>query len=938
MAKLNKRAALFKTEKVVDAPPTLDESDEIGSADQIEPQKWDENDLIARYGLYFERATYLVKYISSKDRIIVDFGAGSMHLKKFLKKGVEYHPVDLIERCDDTIVCDFNKGEFPDMEMDVAVLSGILEYIVDIDQFLDKVSQKTKKIILACECRELKSDFKYSSTELANMLHKKGFIMTDWNYEVPQKYPTIGCFERRSPSNLMRNALCTGCGACRNKCPENAISIHEDELGFLKPALTPAICTNCNQCLDVCPTLLPDYSNEGNPMCYALWAHDEVRCVSTSGGAFTLFADKILDRGGVVFGAGWREDFSVEITEIARKDELQRLRRSKYLQSDVGESYRRVKTHLDMGKPVLYTGCPCQIAGLKRFIGSPCPDGLYVLDILCSHIGPAKAFKEYLKEVSGERTMESVDFRKNTNWTGGYTHTIQFTDESTYIGSGNDPYERAYFGVPRIMTNHVCRDCQFGRIPRQGDITIGDFWGITKKDETWNDEKGTSIILVNNERGSTLLESIGRNCKRLESIPLEVPLSTSNRIDNIRLTTQTRPYFLRLIDSMPFSEAHALVRKEKFDVGIAGMYNRNYGNNITYYALYQTLKDKGLKVVMIDCPNDSRYRNQFKEHMFPMFAHSPYAEYEIANNYATKSDMVSLNDACSTFILGSDQSVRPSGIRHHGDYGYLGWVRSDRKMIAYAVSFASDSLDCSDYMKAEMAFYFRRFDAFSVRERSGLDITQNELGFKSEWVMDPVFLCNPQHYIDLIECIETESLPRNHLGAYIRAPLEWKADIIRYVSEATGLNEIQIIPDGHRPERTWSLKVEEGKRTEEWLANIIHCDFFITDSFHGVCLSLIFHKPFIATFKNINDERANSLLQMLDLEDRIVNDLEDLKSRPTIFEPIDFDYVDSVLKREIDKSMAWLMDGINKKKNPALTGYDLVMAQALKNSINRLDI
>jgi len=375
------------------------------------------------------------------------------------------------------------------------------------------------------------------------------------------------------------------------------------------------------------------------------------------------------------------------------------------------------------------------------------------------------------------------------------------------------------------------------------------------------------------------------------------------------------------------------VKKYTFDIGIAGMFNRNFGNTMTYYALYRALKDEGHTVLMIDCPLDSSFRKQFKEAMFPTFIQVPYESHEICDQYPDRGSMVDLNEVCEKFILGSDQTARPSVIKHHGDYGYLGWVRSDRTKIAYAASFAAEKLLCTDYQKAEMSFFFKRFNAFSVREESGVALTKGELDFESTWVMDPVFLCNIDHYKNL-GVRGTERLPKvNYLGAYIRKPQEFKADIITYAAKKLKLTEMNIIPDAYDMGKEWLLPTMNHVKTEEWVANTAYCDFFITDSFHGVCFALMFQKRFVALFENGTDERVKSLLMPLGLENRIVGNIGDLDQRRILFKPINYEDVGKKLKEAVEDSRRWLMDSLSLEIDGTLTEYDLIMEYVLKKKI-----
>ena len=895
------------------------------------PLKWNEDDLEKLKDYFSECATYLQEYLDPSDKTIIDFGAGSMYLKRFLSEGVTYYPVDIVKRSEDTIVCDLNKGEFPNKKADVAILSGILEYLEDTHLFLDRVSLIVNKVIVIYNGKDRNKDAEYSPWGIIRQFHDRRYIITDWNLDVPENIPMVACFERASSQALVKNALCTGCGTCVNICPSKALSISEDEYGFLKPKLDIKSCTKCDTCITVCPTLRPSYNNRPVSTCYAVWAPDDVRNASTSGGAFTMFANEIIGRKGTVFGAAWKKDFSAEIKGIKKKEEIHELRRSKYVQCNVGDSFQKVEKSLESKSPVLYIGCPCQIAGLKKYLGAQYPN-LYLIDVICSHVSPQKSLKKYLNETFPIDKIAAISF-----WGGSqeddHSHVVRMKDGTIhYRNMENDAYEKAFFGDPGVMMNDVCRLCQFCIFPRQGDISIGDFEDIGEVDESWNDGKGTSLVTVNNSKGEELFNSIRDKLKRSAEFPRTVLSKTNNRIGSTPPKPRYGIEFLKLIDNMPFEKALSCVSRKGYDVGIAGMYNRNYGNNMTYYALYQFLKDEGKTVLMVDCPEDALYRKQFVERTFPMFMRQPYERYEVSEPHPNKKSLVALNDVCDSFILGSDHSVTPSVLKHHGDYGYFSWVRSNKRKIAYSVSFLDDKLDCSEYQKAEMEFYFKRFDDFSVREKSGIELIQRELELDSEWAMDPVFLCDEEHYKKLSE-VGKGNIPRDSfLGAYMKLPEPWKVDVIKYIMEKRKTKSMNIIPDGHSEVKDHLLEVKENAKTEEWVANILHSDFFVTDSFYGVCFSLIFRKQFVAVFENRRDSRVNTLLEMVGLDKHIIGSLDELKSRSVVFDPIDYDRVHEILGREIEKSKDWLRLALSKEKKRTLTEYDLMINAILSSN------
>ena len=313
-------------------------------------------------------------------------------------------------------------------------------------------------------------------------------------------------FKRNTVTNVVNDHRCTGCGACAHLCPKKAITMAENSEGFFVPHIDAEKCIDCGICLKKCISEHPVYKNTEKPECLAVMADDETRKVSSSGGVFSLLANYVLQNNGYVCGAAYNDEFSVQHVIISDAKDLPMLRGSKYMQSNTGDVYRKIKELLKQNYLVLFTGLPCQVAGLYAFLGKDY-DNLYAVDLLCHGITSFKVFNKYHKEVLEGKPLDRLEFRSKVprGWSAGVD--AGFKDGTSYSKFWKkDLFFTAY--VKSISVNNPCGTCVFNRLPRQGDLSIGDYWGISRIDPEMNDKKGTSVVLINNPKGQKLFDSI----------------------------------------------------------------------------------------------------------------------------------------------------------------------------------------------------------------------------------------------------------------------------------------------------------------------------------------------------------------------------------------------------------------------------------------------
>ena len=304
---------------------------------------------------------------------------------------------------------------------------------------------------------------------------------------------------------------CCGCTACESVCAHNAITMHPDALGFLYPVVDTGKCVECGLCEKACQfnSEYRRYDNYNQPSVYALRHKEQEQLMrSQSGGAFFGIAKHILDNGGIIYGAAFNDGWRVTHHKATNPKELEKLRMSKYVQSDVRGIFKQVKEELRQGNTVLFSGTACQIAGLKASIPSRLHQNLICVDIICHGVPSPKVWEDYINylETRYKSKIVKACFRdKRFGWHGA-KETFKFANGKEIARYTNN---MLYFTGKSMRES--CANCKFTNLKRVGDITIGDFWGIPKDSPYEKDNKGLSLALVNSDKGKQLFESIKEN-------------------------------------------------------------------------------------------------------------------------------------------------------------------------------------------------------------------------------------------------------------------------------------------------------------------------------------------------------------------------------------------------------------------------------------------
>lgn len=317
-------------------------------------------------------------------------------------------------------------------------------------------------------------------------------------------------------------ADCCGCTACASICPKDAISMEPDVLGFKYPKIDLDKCINCGLCEKVC-AFNENYDKSLNldePDVYAA-RHKNIHEIETSrsGAAFIAISDYVLENGGIVYGVGYKDHFVVTHKRATTKEERNEFKGSKYVQSDLDGIFRQVKNDLKSGKTVLFSGTPCQTAGLNSFVGKKLREKLILVDIVCHGVPSPYIWRDYISYLEKKEGAEinCVNFRdkQRYGWTD-HKETYNFFNNKSKMGS-----KFTYLFYQHIMFRKSCGICYFTNTKRPSDITIADYWGWEKTDTEFNkDDKGVSLIFVNTEKGIEIFNTI-KNCMNIIPVKLE---------------------------------------------------------------------------------------------------------------------------------------------------------------------------------------------------------------------------------------------------------------------------------------------------------------------------------------------------------------------------------------------------------------------------------
>lgn len=711
---------------------------------------------------------------------------------------------------------------------------------------------------------------------------------------------------------------CYGCGACYNACPTSAICMKETAEGFLAPVIDEKSCVSCGKCRTVCPAIKQSYPNNVEPDMYAFAAEERVLHDSSSGGIFTFLAEHVLKAGGYVVGAAYDSNFLVNHVIISDKKDLDKIRRSKYLQSSTGDTFKKVKELLEKGEAVLYSGCPCQIAGLLVFLGKDY-DKLYTVDVLCHGVPSPGLFREHLRNsFGGVENIEDVEFRSREGWSVLFHVKLKNGNNKVYSDYKN-AYTQSF--LQDINLRASCFQCQYSRLPRQGDVTIGDLWSAWNMGLPFDYGKGVSIVLLNNQKGEELFQKALAESEykyyvhKLYGAGVEKPCDLKALNGNIFASTVNaggtarRQKFFEDCSHMEFEKAvHASLHQ--YDVGLMLYMSNNYGSIATNYALYQVIANMGKRVAVLD-------------NLFFIVGHEPVAfarKYmQVCSSFMEKNDSQAANQCFETFVVGSDMAWNWEFLPFEIllSYTMLGFADGEKRLLSYASSFgARKGLNLNE--RTICSYYLKRFDAVSVREDYGVDMCRDLFDIEAKQVLDPVLLTGKSIWDKLSDNSQL-TFTEGYLYAYILDPTPSKRSVI--IETAKRLNKKLIVVSD------LAYNIETNKRVLnldenlvrpgfiDWLAYIRHADCIITDSFHGACFSIIYGKKFVA-IKNRSKERFDSLARLAGCPEVFFEDGAWHPGEGEPFPNVDYVSLSQRMESKRKESLEWLRTALDMEIKP----------------------
>ena len=713
---------------------------------------------------------------------------------------------------------------------------------------------------------------------------------------------------------------CSVCTACVSKCPKSAINISKKVYNEIK---VNNKCVDCNICKNNCPGNKTKERN--NPVFKVARVKSSTNInKSTSGGLFGEIARYVLKHSGIVYGAVFSDDFhSVKHTRCTNSDDLNKILKSKYVRSNMNNNFLLAEKDLKKGKTVLFSGTPCQIAGLKCFLKKDYSN-LITVDIICHGTPSEKIWSKYLTslEIKFQSKAKYVDFRyyNENDSTNGFL--VEFKNGKVYNEALYDTtYGKAF--LTGLINYPSCGNCQFKAFKNYSDITLCDAWGYENPEY----KHKNSLVMLNTSNGKTIYNKIKNKLIEFDDFDTEKLLNSNYPILYPTYNHYNRNKIEKLSNNINnqlsyWQQEKNGLKKDKDGVGIINFHyeNYNYGANLIAYSLSEAVKKVGYNPYIIDFDPFKEF-DPLERYRTIEFLNFRKKYLNMTPRFRNKDELNILTDYLDMYITGSDQVWRKQITGANIETYFLDFAKGKNK-ISYAASFGTNDFEGNEEETEDCKVLLKSFYNISVREEEGQKILSNRFDQESTLVLDPTLLLKKEEYEKLI----TETYDEK-IDVAVYFVMDHENTILNDKNFARLFPKKKIVNIKGNTETLGTTTIFKYNSISKWLDGIRKCEYLVTDSYHGVIFGTIFHKKIICIGKKSKAlSRFKTLFNNLkgNLESIIFSSLNSVKSTETA---INYEEIDANIEKLRESSFAFLQNSLGPNKVKVDIAYEELFLQ-----------
>lgn len=713
---------------------------------------------------------------------------------------------------------------------------------------------------------------------------------------------------------------CSVCTACVSKCPKNAISISKQIYNEIK---VNKQCIDCNICKNNCPG--NKHKERNNPVFKVARVKSSANInKSTSGGLFGELARYVLKHSGIVYGAVFSDNFhSVKHTRCTNSADLDKILKSKYVRSNMNNNYLLAEKDLKKGKLVLFSGTPCQIAGLKCFLKKDYSN-LITVDIICHGTPSEKIWSKYLTSLETKFSSKAkhIDFRYLNTDNPAKGFLVEFKNGKVYNEALYDTtYGRAF--LTGLINYSSCGNCQFKAFKNYSDITLCDAWGY----ENANYKHKNSLVMLNTSNGKTIYNKIKSKLMEFDDFDIEKLLKSNYPILYPTYNHYNRSKIEKLSNNINnqlsyWQQEKNGLKKDKNGVGIINFHyeNYNYGANLVAYSLSEAVKKLGFNPYVIDFDPFPEF-NALERYRTIEFLNFRKKYLNMTPRFSNKDELNVLTDYLDMYITGSDQVWRKQITGANMETYFLDFAKGKNK-ISYAASFGTNDFEGNEEELEDCKGLLKTFYNISVREDEGKKILSKTFEQDSTIVLDPTLLLKREEYEEII----TETYDEK-----IDVAVYFVMDSENSILNDNNFNRLfpkkKIVNIKGNFETVGTTSIFKYNSISKWLDGIRKCEYLVTDSYHGVIFGTIFHKKIICIGK-----KSKCLSRFKTLFNNLKGNLESinftsLNSVKSLEINIDYEEIDKNIALLKEKSISFLQENLGPNKVKIDIAYEELFSQ-----------